>query len=102
MASLAVGVKGIGSFYVAVRAVAILTTARHGPFLLLVMAIIAGNPITIVRCVRLVIKQDASRRGLEHEPHRFFRGLHGETGVANHAHNEQYCGKEKTQCPFTL
>jgi hypothetical protein len=102
MAALAIGVKGITPFGVAVRAMAILTTTRLGFLLFFVMAIIARNTISLVRRVCLMVKQDTSCGRLEHEPHRFFRSLCREGSVTDNAHNEKDCRKGKCQRLFIL
>jgi hypothetical protein len=64
MATFAVVMQGVPPFGVAVWAVAILTAARLGIFLLFVVAIIARKPIPVLRRMGFMIKQDASRGGL--------------------------------------
>jgi hypothetical protein len=81
---------------------AILTRTRHGTFLFFMMAIIARNTIPRVVRVRLVIKQNLSRSGLEHEPYGFFRGFLREARVADDAHDEQDCPKDKCKRLFSL
>jgi hypothetical protein len=102
MAAFALGVQGIAPFGIAVRAMAILTATRHGTFLFFVMAIIARNTIPGVARVCLVIKQNLSRSGFEHEPYRFFRGFLREPRVADNAYDEQDCRKGKCKRLFSL
>jgi hypothetical protein len=102
VAALAIDVKGIAPFGIAVRPMAILAATRTGPFLLFMMAIIARNTIPPVVRVCLVIKQDLSRGGLEHEPYGLFRDLLRETRVTDYAHDEQNCREGKCECLFSL
>lgn len=102
VAALAIGVQGIAPFGIAVRTMAILTTTRLSIILFFVMAIITRDTIPRVTRVCLVIKQNLSRAGLEHEPYGFFRGFLREAGVADDAYYEQDCRKGKCKRLFSL
>jgi hypothetical protein len=73
MAPLAIGVKCICPGWVAVRAVAVFSTAGARIILLLVVTIFTGNAIAIVSRMGHVIEEDVTCCGLENNSHRLFR-----------------------------
>jgi hypothetical protein len=81
---------------------AILTATRHGTFLFFMMAFVARNTIPRVVRVCFVIKQNLSRSTLEHKPYGLFGGFLREARVADNAHDEQDCAKDKCKRLFSL